>query len=386
MQGVENKLHKTQSMNHQIYDVAVIGAGISGLATARRLQHGGKSVVVLEGSTAMGGRAATCRVIGSTEFEVSVDHGAQSFTAHDASFVEQVERWADAGICFPWTEGLWKWSRGALREPEKHERTTHYACRDGMNQLGISLADGLEVILEYKVARVDKVMGIWHIHAVQNHTTPLPFQARTLFVSIPLPGAIKLLGAKLFRLEDRELTGRISYEPTTTVVAIYPEWIKHPPWSGIQLHDQNSSIFRITWDSSRRKKGSHGAVAVIHAKEPMGSRTTELSEEGLRKEGEQLLEAAGQYAGEWMQNPVSIAVHRWRYGRSVGPRAERGFLKVQESPRVYVVGDGLNGGLIEGAWLSGTFAAEDFLRKTQPETQPYGRSNKSCLLIGKRKL
>lgn len=368
-------------MDHKTFDVAVIGAGISGLAAARRLHAAGKSVIVLEAGPALGGRAATCRLIGSTE--VKVDHGAQSFTAHEPRFVEQVERWAAEGICFPWSEGLWKWSKGALREPEGPDKKTHYACRDGMNQLGISLAEGLEVIVDYKVARADTVMGTWHIHADQAHDAPLPFQARSLFVSIPLPEAIRLLGKNRFRSADRDLTGRISYEPTTTVVAVYPDGIGHPPWSGIQLHDTFSSIFRIAWDSSRRKRGSHGAVAVIHAKEESGAR--EISEEALRRRGEQLLEAAGEYAGEWMRSPVAIAVHRWRYGRSVGPRAERGFIKVQDIPAVYVVGDGLNGGLIEGAWLSGTFAAEDFLKKTQPKQQAYGRLKSEGPLMGKRK-
>jgi len=350
-------------MSVNIYDVAVVGAGISGLAAASRLQHGRKRVVVLESSDEVGGRAATSRINLPPNAGVLVDYGTQCFTAHSPRFREQVERWEERGICFPWTDGLWKWKQGVLSAPDPLFKQRHYACRNGMKQLGRNLAEGVEVILEYHVASVELIMGIWHIHPACSQSTHTPVMARMLFVSTPLPVAFKLLGQHLFASEECGLMGRIAYEPTITVVGIYPEGITPPPWQAIEVDNHDSQIFRIAWDSSRRKRGSHGAVAVVHAVETFSNPWLEPSAEALRRTGQELLVEASKLAGDWMKDHFDLAVHRWRYGRSVGPRASMGFVKGPGCSPLYIVGDGLNGGMIEGAWLSGTFAAEDCLHK-----------------------
>ena len=60
-----------------IYDVLLLGAGLSGLKAARDLHAAGKSVLVLDKGRGVGGRAATRRWDGTP-----VDHGAQFFRCH----------------------------------------------------------------------------------------------------------------------------------------------------------------------------------------------------------------------------------------------------------------------------------------------------------------
>ena len=61
--------------------VAIIGAGMSGLACARRLVDAGLSPVVFDKGQGIGGRMATRRVDG-----LQFDHGAQYVTAQDSGF------------------------------------------------------------------------------------------------------------------------------------------------------------------------------------------------------------------------------------------------------------------------------------------------------------
>ena len=72
--------------------VAVIGAGISGLISARTLHELGLDVTVFEKSPGLGGRTATRRADPGQSF----DHGAQYFTARDPQFIRHVEAWIEA--------------------------------------------------------------------------------------------------------------------------------------------------------------------------------------------------------------------------------------------------------------------------------------------------
>src|SRR5262245_63774236 len=77
--------------------VAVLGAGLAGIACARALREAGVHARVFEAQRAPGGRLATRR------FAVaSFDHGAQYLTAADAEFRALLERAAAAGAAGRW--------------------------------------------------------------------------------------------------------------------------------------------------------------------------------------------------------------------------------------------------------------------------------------------
>lgn len=63
----------------QIWEVIVIGAGVAGLAAARRLQDRGKQVLVLEGRERIGGRVWTDRSLGGLPLDLGASwiHGTE---------------------------------------------------------------------------------------------------------------------------------------------------------------------------------------------------------------------------------------------------------------------------------------------------------------------
>ena len=80
--------------------VAIIGAGMAGLAAARRLRAAGVECVVFDKSRGLGGRMATRR-----DGDLRFDHGAQYFTARGKRFKALVEEWRAAGAAAEWFEG-----------------------------------------------------------------------------------------------------------------------------------------------------------------------------------------------------------------------------------------------------------------------------------------
>ncbi len=72
-------------------DVIVIGAGLSGLLAAGKLNASGYRVIVLDKGRGVGGRLATRRMDGAV-----FDHGAQYFTVQDPGFDAIVQDWQES--------------------------------------------------------------------------------------------------------------------------------------------------------------------------------------------------------------------------------------------------------------------------------------------------
>ena len=94
--------------------IAVIGAGIAGLAAARTLQRSGHDVQVFEAAPVPGGRVATQ----DSPFG-GFDSGAQYFTVRDARFAKALEATA--------ADIVRRWSANAVRVLDEHGRVVEAA-------------------------------------------------------------------------------------------------------------------------------------------------------------------------------------------------------------------------------------------------------------------
>jgi predicted NAD/FAD-dependent oxidoreductase len=343
-------------MKEEHHQAVVIGAGVSGLSAAQRLREAGIGVIVLEKSRGLGGRLATRRVRIADDMEVPVDHGAQFFTARDPRFIGQVSRWENSGICFPWVDDFEIWSHGKLQPADPHFHVTRYACSKGMNTIGRNLSEGLDVRREFLVSSVSFTGGLFKL-SPDSSSDNATILAKELFISAPVPQALALAG-NFLSPEQRRVADGIGFSPCIAVMARYDEGQAHPPWKGIQVRDPQSKLSWVGWDSSRRGGGTPGRIAVLHGSADFSKRWLGASREELQSAGRELLEEAASVIGVWMANPLEIAVHRWRYAHARVPGVPDGFLRAPGNPGLYLIGDGLNGGRVEGAWLSGLLAVE----------------------------
>ncbi|MEP2103166.1 MAG: NAD(P)-binding protein [Parasphingorhabdus sp.] len=81
--------------------IAIIGSGLSGLACADQLRTAGHQLFLFDKARGPGGRMSTRR-IESAAGDISFDHGAQYFTAHDPSFQIVVDGWGKLGVASRW--------------------------------------------------------------------------------------------------------------------------------------------------------------------------------------------------------------------------------------------------------------------------------------------
>lgn len=344
-----------------IYDAAIIGAGLSGLSAARQLAAQGLDVVIVEKSPGTGGRAATRRLELPEGGHVSIDHGAQFFTARDPLFRQQVAGWLARGVCFEWSSGFHTWDGAALLSPDDRWREPRFACHPGMSALGRDLAEGLQIMRGFRVASIDRNGEEWLLHPTGEGSME-SIRAMTIFCSAPVPQSLELTG-QYFSEDQRRLLGSLSSGPCLAVMAVYKDITHRPNWQGVQVRDPGSSLSWMAWDSTRREREQLAESAVFHSSVDFASRPGLDSEDGKQRAARDMLRDAARIGGEWIENPSQTCVHFWRYAIPLGEGVARGFLRSEEKPELYLMGDGLQGGRIEGAWLSGFKATQDYLER-----------------------
>jgi monoamine oxidase len=97
-------------------DVVIVGAGVAGLAAARRLVEAGARVVVLEGRARIGGRVLTVR---DSRLPIPIELGAE-FVHGSAVEVMDVAREARLAVCDVHGE-RWRAERGKLTPLDENE-------------------------------------------------------------------------------------------------------------------------------------------------------------------------------------------------------------------------------------------------------------------------
>jgi len=150
-----------------IHQVAVIGAGMAGLACARELQSYGISVDVFEKSRGPSGRMSTR---GAQDW--SADHGAQYFTARDPRFIEEVQSWLQAGTVAIWEPKLKVYEAKTWRD--SHSQDIRYVGTPHMNSIGKHLAEGLSIQYERTISQLERRDDQWHLQCSAVQPMKLP--------------------------------------------------------------------------------------------------------------------------------------------------------------------------------------------------------------------
>ncbi len=313
--------------------IAVIGAGIAGLSCATALQYAGLKVTVFDKSRGAAGRMSTRRGDGW-----QCDHGAQYFTARHPAFRAEVTRWQQAGVA-----GLWAPRLRVIASESAAERTLHDSSIERfvgiprMTAPARLLADALTLRAQTTVTQLQHHEDGWRLLTAEHGWLNECFDA--LLLAVPAPQAEPLLRQAAPRLAA--LAGSAVMRGSWTIMLRYPA----PLELGFDAAFVNHDPLRwIACDSS--KPGRTGEETwVLQA-------SAAWSEAHLEDSAESVAAILiGAFSALGAPAPNARTAHRWRYA-DTEPALDISCAWDSETG-VGLCGDWLNGGKIEGAWLSG---------------------------------
>lgn len=215
--------------------IAIIGAGVAGLAAGQMLQRRGHRVTVYEKSRGLGGRVATRRVEG-----FRFDHGAQYLKAPTPeldAFVRAIPGATDIG------RPVWTFDAAGTVAPGDPAQNAEpkWVWPNGLNTLGKALGAGLDVRLETLVARLAHTAPGYELYADTGAllgaadavllTPPAAQTAAIIAASTLDPAAQAALGAELARAAYRRcITITLAYarRPETPWYALVNSDRRHP--------------------------------------------------------------------------------------------------------------------------------------------------------------
>lgn len=305
--------------------VAVIGAGMAGLACARRLADAGMAPVVLDKGRGIGGRLATRRAGDGLQF----DHGAQYVTARDPAFAALLDDLCRAGAAAPWDDGS-----GRLR----------LVGTPGMSALPRHLARGLEIRQEVEVSAVRADGDGWIVMA---GAQPLRFDR--VVVTAPAPQVVALLGP------DSPLAAELApvrLDPCLTLMAALDPAAPRPFASRA---DPDDPLAWIAQDST--KPGRAGAACWVAQAGPAWSAAhLELDRDAIAA---LMLPLLCDRLGADPGLVRHVSAHRWRHAKVATPLG-RPFAR-DASGTLHAGGDWCLDARVEAAWSSGDAIARDIL-------------------------
>ena len=327
--------------------IAVIGAGIAGLACARELARLGASVTVFDEGKAPGGRAATL-ITPHGNF----DHGAQYFTIVNSRFSSAVTQWTMQGLVRLWDGRVIAYAEGRVFDQAMN--TERHVPVPGMSELGRQLATGLDVCLNTRIECVDRRTGLWQLYSADGRALSVRgFDA--LAVAIPSTPALRLLKG------HTELTD----------AAAGVQWL--PCWSaalalsqpcGAQFDaafiNDDPILGWVSRDSAKPGRAPVTGVAerwVLHAKPRWSVDYADLDTE---QAGQWLMRALSARLGRPLK-ARGLSAYRWSYATVVNPLSQQCLWDSKR--RVGMAGDWCGGPRIEDAYLSGLALADTISRQ-----------------------
>ncbi|UEM21756.1 FAD-dependent oxidoreductase [Skermanella mucosa] len=323
--------------------VAVIGAGLSGLACAERLAGRGLDVTVFDKGRAPGGRMATRRT-DAEDATLRFDHGAQYFTARDPRFRSRVEDWVARGAAAPWAGRIVRIGAGGIEE-SPGER---FVGTPGMTAPARLLAESVAPRSGVRVAEVVPGSDGWRLRDEAGRDLG---SYDRVAVAVPSPQAVPLLA---------EAPDLASAAAEAVMAGCWSVLARFPQPLGLDYDGAFVTDSPLSWiacDSSKPgRDAGRGETWVLHGSPAWSQRHIEDDPAGVI---DRLTAAFRDLAGVGPVEAGYLAAHRWRFSIPIQGLDQDCLYDPERG--LGACGDWCLGGRVEGAFLSGLALADRIL-------------------------
>ena len=141
--------NQTNRQETNSVNFAVIGAGISGLTLANKMNALGYTIAVIEKARGTGGRLSSKRVKNSNQQTMAFDLGCTSFSGKSAEFKAQLDYWHQVGVLAPW-----------LTDKQGY---SHYVACSRNSSLTRYLSQGIDCYFSTQITEIKMHNGLWEL-------------------------------------------------------------------------------------------------------------------------------------------------------------------------------------------------------------------------------
>jgi len=340
--------------------VAVIGAGMAGVAAARTLLQAGHRVTLIEKSRGFGGRMSPRR----TEFG-GFDHGAQYFTVRDSRFARALL--TAQTVVRPWSVStvrvLDEFGHVLASAPPPTE--PHFVATPGMSALVHHWAQPIEHPELHGQLAARARLSLRATLIERDALDPAQWQLRAedgdggqqvlggfdrVVLAIPHQQAQDLLLASGLMPAWRQTLSGVQVAPCWTLMVAYPNAMQPGLGTlGPQWNAARSTHHRISWLARENSKPGRERIErwTIQASPAWSAKHLEDGEERVKAK---LLKGFAEITGI-RATPSHAVVHRWRFAQTQQPLGQSYLYDAKQG--IGLCGDWCIGHRVEDAFVSG---------------------------------
>lgn len=325
--------------NLQRSKVAIIGAGMAGLACAERLHQAGYHPVIFDKSSRIGGRVATHEASDGWSF----DHGAQFLTARSQEFKDRLDLLVTDGAVRVWQP---------IDAPTKMSTKTQandvwYVGAPAMDSLFKPMASGLDLRLSEGVTSLKRENEAWRLKTERD-------QVGTVFerviCTVPAPQVREIIPM------TPDLINALSNVASAPCWTVMLGFNAKPDFGFDVWRSDTADITWISRNSSKPGRVMDDHCWVVHASPDWSQRHLGLDNDDA---AERIMENLRRQVSFDPSSVAYLSAHLWRYARTIQELGTPYISSIDGS--LYLGGDWCLGPRIECAFESGIAIARALL-------------------------